>query len=79
MLVRTQTIVFGFVGAGALAENSTTWIYPPDPNGAGSGNFSGLNINYGDTMNIQWTSTYPSSESDPRHMALWCGKTNIQR
>lgn len=66
-------------GAGGLAWNITNWIYPPDPNGAGSDNFSGLNINYGDSMDLEWTSTFPTSASDPRYMRLWCGTSNIQR
>ena len=67
------------LSAGAFAKNGTTWIYPADPNGAGSDYFSGLSINYGDTMNVQYISTYPSAESDPRTMALWCGTSNLQR
>lgn len=65
----------------ALADNGTTWIFPPgptNPNGA-TGSSSGVTVAYGDTVEIQWTSTYPSSAQSQLKMALLCGTGNIMR
>ena len=44
---------------GSLADNHnvTTWIYPPPT--TNSTDFSGLYINYGDTIIIQWSRYHP--------------------
>lgn len=68
-----------FSAAGTFAKNGSTWIYPADPNDGGAVDFSGLNVNYGDSIKFQWTSTYPSTDNDPYTMALYCGNSNIQR
>lgn len=78
-LMKPRTVLPVFLSVGAFAKNGTTWIYPTDPNDAGAEDFSGLSINYGDAINVQYISTFPSTESDPRTMALWCGTSNIQR
>lgn len=77
--MKNQDFLFVFLAARTFAKNGSTWIYPADPNDGGAADFSGLNVNYGDTIDFQWTSTYPSSENDPYKMALYCGDSNIQR
>lgn len=78
--MKPHIVLLVLLGVGVIAEkNGSTWLYPADPDGEGAALFSGLNVDYGDSMLTEYTSNYPSSESDPLTMALYCGTTNIQR
>ncbi|KAL8791344.1 MAG: hypothetical protein Q9195_005963 [Heterodermia aff. obscurata] len=66
--------------ADLIADHRTTWIYPSEPpNPANTSSYpSGINISYGDTMNVQWTSTWDSTAQNPLLLKLWCGAVNLQ-
>ena len=79
-LMKTHITLSVVLVVGVVAEkNESTWLYPPDPKEEGAAAFSGLNVNYGDSMLTEYTSNYPSSVNDPLTMALYCGTSNIQR
>lgn len=51
------------------ADNSTHFIYPPDS--------SNLTFHYGDTVDVEWTSTYLFIPGSGPYLSLWCGSSNL--
>ena len=60
-----------YPNAAICADDQTEWIYPPDT--------SNLTINYGDTMNISWTTAFLETNDVVPVLHLWCGESNLLR